>query len=248
MEIKDLKQKIKNKKIVKIGLTLFCIGLVGVTGYFLVYPKLINSPDSQEEVVNSTLAYINEVLLGGQVEAKLVGDIEKEGGLYKIQIDVAGEKILSYITKDGKLFFPEAIEIKTEEERKAEEGAKEENSALGDFIKSGKEVCLEDGKPIVYFFGSDGCPHCSWEHPIIKEVVEKFGDVISFHNNMNSGEDRDIFSLYSDGGIPTLVIGCKYYRVGSGERAGEEQEAKDLTSLICDLTNNQPEAVCLISE
>ena len=91
---------------------------------------------------------------------------------------------------------------------------------------------------------SEGCPHCSWEHPIIEEVARKFDGYVSFHNNMNSDADMDIFQKFSTGGVPTLVLGCKYYRVGSGENSGQEQEAENITSLICELTNNQPEEIC----
>jgi hypothetical protein len=41
-----------------------------------------------------------------------------------------------------------------------------------------------------------------------------------------------------------LVLGCKYYRVGSGTSMGEDQEAKVLTALICDLTGNKPVDIC----
>jgi len=61
---------------------------------------------------------------------------------------------------------------------------------------------------------------------------------------MDSDEDMDVFSKYSTGGIPTLVFGCKYYRVGAGTQSGEEQETKDLTALICKLTGSQPADVC----
>jgi len=61
---------------------------------------------------------------------------------------------------------------------------------------------------------------------------------------MDSDEDTDVFNKYSTGGIPTLVLGCKYYRVGAGVQSGEEQETKDLTALICKLTGSQPADVC----
>ena len=57
----------------------------------------------------------------------------------------------------------------------------------------------------------------------------------------------DIFQKYIDingGGIPFIVLGCKYVRVGSGERAGEEAEKAALTELICELTGGQPVGVC----
>jgi thiol-disulfide isomerase/thioredoxin len=107
---------------------------------------------------------------------------------------------------------------------------------------------LEDGKPIIYFFGSDGCGYCKWEHPVIANVTAKFEGFISFHDNIDSTADGDIFAKYSDGHIPTLVLGCKYYRVGAGANMGEEQETKVLTALICDLTGNKPVDVCTAPE
>ncbi|MFH1451264.1 MAG: hypothetical protein ABIF89_01480, partial [bacterium] len=62
--------------------------------------------------------------------------------------------------------------------------------------------------------------------------------------NMDSTEDQEIFSQYSDGSIPTIIVGCKYYRVGSGENLGEEKETNALRAIICKVTGNQPESVC----
>ncbi|MCS7106333.1 MAG: thioredoxin family protein, partial [Candidatus Aenigmarchaeota archaeon] len=114
----------------------------------------------------------------------------------------------------------------------------------GDFLVSKDEVCKENGKPIVYFFGISRCPHCIWEHPIINNVTSKFEGYISYHENVDTDKDIDVFQKYSTGGVPTIVLGCKYYRVGSGRRIGEEQEAKVLTALICKLTGNKPNEVC----
>lgn len=119
---------------------------------------------------------------------------------------------------------------------------------IGNFLVLGEDVCLEDDKLIIYFFGSQSCPHCSWEHPIFEEVVERFDGLVSFHNNMDQPQtDREIFQKYSQinqGGIPFMVLGCRYARVGSGERSGEEIEKENLTALICKLTDNQPDKVC----
>ena len=116
---------------------------------------------------------------------------------------------------------------------------------IGNFIVSGDEICTENGKPIIYLFGSTFCPHCTWEHPIIEDVTSKFGGHVSFHDNINNPTaDKEIFSKYSPGHIPTIVLGCKYYRVGSGESIGKDQEVKDLTALICNLTNNKPADIC----
>ena len=110
-----------------------------------------------------------------------------------------------------------------------------------------QQVCKENGKIIIYFFGHSGCPHCKWEHPIISNVVNKFSDYVSFHDNMDSKRDSDVYAEYSDinqGYVPFLVLGCKYVRVGSGEVAGEQSETETLTNLICSLTEGIPLDVC----
>ncbi len=120
-------------------------------------------------------------------------------------------------------------------------------TTVGDFLVLDEEICTEDGKPIVYYFGSSSCPHCIWEHPVIQAVAAEFGDQISFHDLMDKQEEMEIFQKYLDingGGIPFIVLGCKYARVGSGERAGEEAEKQALTELICELTGNQPPEAC----
>ena len=216
----------------------------GVLAGGFVYTQFVLK--AEENIISKTnagelaLAYINEVLLGGQIEASLVGDIE-EKGLYKFQIEVDGEEFISYITNDGKILFPQGIDL---EEEKAKTEAEEKDTTLGNFSVSEDEICLENEKPIVYFFGSQTCGYCQWEHPVVEAVTSKFSNYISFHNNMDSDEDMDVFSKYSTGGIPTLVLGCKYYRVGAGTQLGEEEEAKVLTALICDLTGEEPADVC----
>jgi thiol-disulfide isomerase/thioredoxin len=121
-------------------------------------------------------------------------------------------------------------------------------STLGGFVLTGDEVCQENGKPIIYYFGYKGCPHCTWNHPIMEKVAKKFPNEIVFHDNMDKlDQDQDIqekYSQFSQGAVPFFVFGCKYIRLGSGENYGEADEEKFLTALICKMTDSQPEKVC----
>lgn len=115
---------------------------------------------------------------------------------------------------------------------------------VGGFKVTDQEVCKEDGKPIVYFFGSDGCLHCRWEHPILSDVAKQFSDYVSFHDNMNNQNDADIYQKYKNqnsGYIPFLVAGCKYVRLGSGEQYGEDKERQYLTAVMCKLIDSSSE-------
>jgi thiol-disulfide isomerase/thioredoxin len=231
-----------------VPLAIIVIGfLVAAT---VAYTNFSKSPDqnqaegetiSLEEAGEKLINFINDNILQGQSTASLIETLEKDG-LYEVKFEVEGEEVNWYITKNGNFIFPQAINLKDFESlpKPAEEAGK----TSGNFSVSNDEICLEDGKPIVYFFGSKSCPHCVWEHPIVEEVALRFEGYISFHNNMDTDADMDVFSKYSTGAIPTIVLGCKYYRMGSGENAGADQERADLTKLICDLTNNQPSEVC----
>ncbi len=194
------------------------------------------------------------------IDIALINVTEVENAnLYKIVINISvmgkSETVESYMTKDGKLLFLGGIEIEEFEERveqqrkeaenRTREPQQQQNTTIGNFIVSGDEICREDGKPIIYFFGSERCGYCKWEQPVMVNVTSKFEGYISFHENIDTTRDSEIFGKYNPrGGVPTLVLGCKYYRVGAGTSMGEEQEAKVLTALICDLTDNKPVDVC----
>lgn len=140
-------------------------------------------------------------------------------------------------------------QVQGEQGEVAGEEVPQYETTVGDFLVLDDELCAEDGKPVVYFFGSSGCSHCQWEHPLVKEVAEKFGDQISFHDNMDDseGRDMDVYGKYGDisgGYVPFIVLGCRYARLGDRQEAGGEAEKQALTELICQLTNNQPSGVC----
>jgi len=232
-----------NQNLIIGGVVLIAVVVVGGIVYFQkLNPK--QNGLSNQEVSDKVLSYIAETMPDSQAS---ILNIFEENDLYKFTLQLDGQEFISYASKDGKLLFPQAINL---EEEVIIPGAVEEPGngtgelTLGNFSVSQNDVCQENGKPIVYFFGSVGCSYCAWEHPIVEKVVQKFGDSIVFHNNMDNEEDRDVFDQYSTGGIPTVVLGCKYYRVGAGQSAGEQGEERNLTALICKLTGNQPTEVC----
>jgi len=225
---------------------IIVIGVLAFAGTFIfVNQRKVKKPVSEEvlspqQITEKVINFINQNLLPEGTTASLI-DITEEGEVYKIRLKVGETEYESYVTRDGRFLFPEAYDL---EETSSEEKQEEKTLTIGNFSVSKEGICRENGKPIIYFFGSESCSHCRWEHPIIEEVTEKFKEYISFHNNMDSQEDMDIFYQYSTGSIPTLVLGCKYYRIGSGERSGKEAESNNLTALICELTENQPANIC----
>lgn len=197
--------------------------------------------------VNSAMDYINKNLLQAGLTATLDKiESERTAPFQKITIDVGGQKYASYVSVDGKyLYASEPIDITKDPSASSTTSSSPEmlqkaaTEVEGGFKEITEvDVCKESDKPIVYFFGSTGCPHCQWEKPIMQEVVAEFGDLISYHENIDSETDIDVFSKYSTGGVPMLVIGCKYYRSGSGEAIGEAAEKVALEKVICRATGN----------
>lgn len=249
-----------NKKII-IAIAAALILALGILGYYMWKAQLLSPKPlslTPEAASKTAIDYINKYFAGTGNLAS-ISDLKKEEtpGLYKFTLELQGQKLNAYVSSDGKMLFPqEPIDLtKSPEEQgeEPEESSQTETEAEAQNLKTvegnfneitGAQICKENNKPIVYFFGSEGCPHCVWEKPIISAVAQKFGTAISYHENVDNNKDMDIFKKYSSGGIPTLVIGCKYYRIGSGQSAGAEAETAALTKLICNVTGNQPAELC----
>lgn len=221
-------------------IVLIAIILATAVAYLYQSQSKKKETSSFQSTAEKAISYINQNLLRGAGTASLVG-VTEANGVLKIKIKIAEKEYDSYVTKDGKILFPDGYEVDKAAEQ---EEVKQESESIGNFLVSTDEVCKENGKPLIYFFGSKSCPHCQWEHPLVEKVLKNFEGEVSFHNNMDSQADSEVFSKYSDGSIPTLVFGCKYYRVGSGEAGGEEKETKDLTAMFCKLTDNKPSEIC----
>mgnify|MGYP000589582880 CR=1 FL=1 len=64
---------------------------------------------SSKEVASEVSSYINK-MLQGQASVKVLS-VENENGLYHMQFSIADRLYDSYVTKDGKLFFPTFINL-----------------------------------------------------------------------------------------------------------------------------------------
>jgi thiol-disulfide isomerase/thioredoxin len=104
------------------------------------------------------------------------------------------------------------------------------------------------GKPAAYFFGTTWCPHCAWERPVFLDVTAKFSGYVDAKVTEIDLEqpalEMEIFKHYSpDGKIPLVVIGGKYFRLGSGESMGQDNDTTVLTAILCKVSGD-PIAEC----
>ena len=117
-----------------------------------------------EEFINSNL------MTPGTVAT--ITNIEEKYGLYKLEVDIVSDVVESYITKDGKVFFPQAFyvdEMQADANVSADTG---DQPATVDVPKN--------DKPNVELFVMSHCPYGTQIEKGILPVVTALSDTIDF--------------------------------------------------------------------
>ena len=143
--------------------------------------------------IDNTISFINKELLRGGSEATLDG-YEDLGGVYKLNLVISAgnlsQKIESYVTKDGKVFFPSGI-------------------ALGEL-----KTVLSD-KPKVDLFVMSQCPFGVLAEQSFEPVLNLFKDTIDFNLYFIANEVNGKFnSLHGQPEVDEnirQVCAMKYY-------------------------------------
>jgi thiol-disulfide isomerase/thioredoxin len=210
---------------------------VGRKNALAVINALISSPVAvitmePKEAADKAVNYVNKYIVPEDQPAKIVQVFPEKLTYYKFIMNIAGTEYPSYVSADGKSLIT-GKEYDLNKNPNTIDGKEFVSIADGFYEVKGAEVCKESGKPIVYFFGSKSCPHCTWEQPIVSEVAKSFGTRVSYHENIDNDKDQAVLDRFSpQGGIPVVIIGCKYFKIGSGETIGSDKEKAAIISLI----------------
>lgn len=149
--------------------------VIAITAGIYTFSK--NDFISPEEAQTKAENYINTNLLQDGSTVTL-SDIEEENGLYKVKVEIgAGQQVDSYITKDGKLFFPQALTMDEE----AAVAANNQNSTPAPVAQN----IEKNDKPVVELFVMSYCPYGTQMEKGILPVVEALGDKIDFSIKFN---------------------------------------------------------------
>lgn len=158
------------KKVIIASLTFVLL----LTGCSLTKPKTTHEIIGTEEAKAKATEFINNNLMqkGSAVTVKEVID---DGSLYKVVVAMpTGQEINSYMSRDGKTFFPQAMDIA--EVKKQQES---ENNQSDSADTAPKDIAKSD-KPSVELFVMSHCPYGTQIEKGILPVVEAFGDKIDF--------------------------------------------------------------------
>ena len=132
----------------------------------------------REQMAEKAINYVNDFVLQGSENPATLIESSEEAGLIKIKMEIEGNQYDSYITKDGKLFFPQAFEIEESISSSQTTSPSSDVSsgtppaASQDISYSEGEIekfvnCLAENNFVIY--GADWCGYC-------QQLVSQFGD------------------------------------------------------------------------
>jgi len=157
----------QDKKIIAISLILIALG---AGAYFYSSGGKIGSTSaSQMEAIKiKAEKFINEKLVSPGTSATIKSIVE-ESGLYKISVSVGDQEIISYLSKDGRSFFPQVISIDASSQ-----------TSQASTAPSVNQKAPKTDKPNVELFVMSYCPYGLQIEKGILPVVELLGSKINF--------------------------------------------------------------------
>ncbi|MDA3802347.1 MAG: hypothetical protein PF488_00400 [Patescibacteria group bacterium] len=174
---KKMKKFFGSKQFTSRILPIILIIILAAIAY-LSFASSDETIDENEAKIKSE-RFVNDFLIeNGKATVK---SVEKEYGLYKLKIDTgSGELVDSYITKDGKFFFPQALNIKEIY------GGEENGAPAGQQQEAVTEVSVKSDKPQVELFVMSHCPFGTQMEKAAIPAVETLSDSIDFDIKFNS--------------------------------------------------------------
>lgn len=132
---------------------------------------------SVEEASAKAEEFINNFLMQGGSAAK-VKEVVTEYGMYKLSIDITSDVVESYLTKDGRLFFPQALNID-------EISAESQGASATENTQPVTMVSNKNSKPVVELFVMSHCPFGTQMEKGILPVADLLGNKIDFEIKFN---------------------------------------------------------------
>ena len=211
-------------------------------GIFIIESGL--SLDEFEKDLESSSLTINDVKKSFETRAVIlkllekenIGFIEEDENLLFNEDDDAFQDYIDSLMDNSEIeIFPENIE----------------KLVLRSFEETNDEVCDQE-KPIIRLYTTSFCEVCSESAKVFENLVKEFvndGSIKAFHWSLDTGDDLltskkengvpkeevVLFKKYSPNNlVPTVVLGCKYKRVGKFGIEEQDEFNAILKTLIGD--------------
>ncbi len=204
------------KKLILLGL-FFVLVLSGCNAQ----QKEVVKELTVEEAKAKSVKFINENLMrpGTTVE---IGEVvtDEDTNMYKMKVDIGdGQEIESFITKDGKKFFPQMLdiaEVEAENEELANKNVASNNTPTqvkadysGEELEKIKEFvsCLATKDFKIY-----GANWCGWTKKLVVDTFGGFDIVEPIY--IECTEKKDVCASEGVEGYPTIKVNGETYEGG----------------------------------
>lgn len=127
---------------------------------------------SQDEATSKAETFINTYLMQSGTKAT-IKEVTEEYGLYKMNIDIVSDVVESYMSKDGKLFFPQALDM----EQVASAGSPTASDSGAAPVST---VSVKSDKPVIELFVMSHCPYGTQIEKGILPVLKTLGNKVDF--------------------------------------------------------------------
>lgn len=166
----------KKRNNILLGVVVLLVVAAATLGIILKNKGAISEREAASEAEN----FVNTYLMQPGTKAS-ISEVSKEYDLYKVKINIGGGQVVdSYLSRDGKLFFPQALDI---QQIKSEGN----NSGLDatDPSASIPQDVPKSAKPKVELFVMSYCPFGLQMQKGLFPVIDTLGNKIDFELKFN---------------------------------------------------------------
>lgn len=130
---------------------------------------------SVEQARTQAESFVNNYLMTSG-EKVTVKNVTREYGLYKMTIGLSSGEVESYLTRDGKLFFPQALDVA----KISSASSTATSTAASNTATPSATVSVKTDKPVIELFVMSYCPYGTQIEKGILPVVATLGSKINF--------------------------------------------------------------------
>ncbi len=168
-EIKSSSQEEPKKNfLISKNAIIFIVTIALLVAVGITYKSKTKNVLSQDAIKTKVENFVKDNLIQPGAEFS-IAKIEKQGSLYKMTLLVGKQEIETYATNDGKIFFPQAINM----DEKKEEAASQASQAAA-------EASVKNAVPEVELFVMSQCPYGVQAEKGILPAIQKLGSKVNF--------------------------------------------------------------------
>jgi len=169
---KTLASLFSREKFTRITLPIILVIVLAIIGFLSFEKPTKNLNEAQAKT--RAESFINSYLMTSGTTST-IKEISEEYGLYKLKVDIVSDVVESYLTKDGKLFFPQALNI-DEVSGVSSTTPSTADAAAAPVV----EVTTKSDKPVVELFVMSYCPYGTQIEKGMLPVLKTLGNKINF--------------------------------------------------------------------